>query len=106
MNIAGFVKTTLLDYPGHLACTVFTQGCNLRCPFCQNGSLVLPEFYDEPLDTEEILAHIRKRSSILEGVCITGGEPTLMPDLKDFIKEIKDLVDAVMAQPVIDRNDR
>ena len=91
MQIAGFVKTTLLDYPGRLACTVFTQGCNLRCPFCQNGSLVLPEYFETPLDTEEILAHIKKRSSVLEGVCITGGEPTLMPDLKDFIKKIKEL---------------
>ena len=91
MKIAGFVKTTLLDYPGHLACTVFTQGCNMRCPFCQNGSLVLPEYFEEPLSTSGILAHIKKRSAILEGVCITGGEPTLMPDLKDFIKEIKEI---------------
>ena len=91
MKIAGFVKTTLLDYPGRLACTVFTQGCNLRCPFCQNGSLVLPEYFETPLDTEEILSHIRKRSSVLEGVCITGGEPTLMPDLAAFIRQIKDL---------------
>ena len=90
MKIAGFVKTTLLDYPGHLAATVFTQGCNLRCPFCQNGSLVLPEYFETPLDTKEVLSHIKKRSSVLEGVCITGGEPTLMPDLHVFIREIKD----------------
>ncbi len=89
MRIGGFLPTTLLDYPGHLACTVFTQGCNLRCPFCQNGSLVLPEHFDAPLSEEDILTKIKKRSGILEGVCISGGEPTLQPDLEDFILKIR-----------------
>lgn len=91
MRIGGFLPTTLLDYPGHIACTIFTQCCNLRCPFCQNGSLVLPDLFEPPLSEEEILGKIRKRSSILEGVCISGGEPTLQPDLKDFIDRIRAL---------------
>ena len=91
MRIGGFVSTTLLDYPGKLACTVFTQGCNMRCPFCQNGGLVLPEYFDDPMDEEAILAKIRKRSHVLEGVCISGGEPTLQPDLPEFLQKIKDL---------------
>ena len=91
MRIGGFLPTTLLDFPGHLACTIFTQGCNLRCPFCQNGALVLPELFEEPLSEEDILSKIRKRSGILEGVCISGGEPTLQPDLTDFICSIKSL---------------
>ncbi len=90
MKIAGFVPTTLLDYPEKLACTLFTAGCNFRCPFCQNGSLVLEQ---EPKykDIDEIFAFLKKRKSILEGVCITGGEPTLQKDLPDFIAKIKEL---------------
>lgn len=93
MLIGGFLPTTLLDYPEKLACTVFTQGCNYRCPFCQNGSLVLDNISDatEKYDEEEILQIIRKRKNILEGVCISGGEPTIQKDLKDFIMKIKDL---------------
>ena len=91
MIIGGFLPTTMLDYPGRLACTVFTRGCNLRCPFCQNSSLVLPECFEAPQDIEDVLAHIKKRRNILEGVCITGGEPTLHADLPDFIRRIKEL---------------
>ena len=91
MLIGGFQSTTLLDYPGHLACTVFTQGCNFRCPFCQNGSLVLPEKFDLPFSEEDILARIKKRSGIYEGVCVSGGEPTNQPDLSEFLKKIKDM---------------
>ena len=91
MLIGGFQSTTLLDYPGHLACTVFTQGCNFRCPFCQNGSLVLPEKFDPPFSEEDILARIKKRSVIYEGVCVSGGEPTNQPDLSEFLKKIKDM---------------
>lgn len=91
MNIGGFLPTTMLDYPGRLACTVFTCGCNLRCPFCQNGSLVLPALFEDPLDTGDVIAHIKKRRNILEGVCITGGEPTLHADLPDLIRLINDL---------------
>lgn len=91
MYICGLNKTTLLDYPEHLAATIFLGGCDFRCPFCQNSSLVLPERYPAPIDPKEVLAFLKKRSSILEGVCITGGEPTLQKDLPDFICDIKSL---------------
>ena len=91
MQIAGFLPTTMLDYPGRLACTVFTRGCTLRCPFCQNAGLVVPEAYDPLIDEEEVIARIKKRSHILEGVCISGGEPTLQTDLRAFILRIREL---------------
>ncbi len=89
MDIGGFQSTTLLDYPEHLACTVFTRGCNMRCPFCQNGSLVIKELFGSVYDEDEIIKRIEKRKNILEGVCISGGEPTLQPDLIPFIKTIR-----------------
>ncbi len=91
MKIYGFQKTTLLDYPGHVAATVFTGGCNFRCPFCQNGSLVLDPESQPLISEEEVLAHLEKRRGILEGVCITGGEPTLQPDLAGFIRRVKSM---------------
>lgn len=91
MQIHGFNKTTLLDFPGHLASTVFTGGCNMRCPYCQNADLVLNPM-SQPLISEEVVFdHIKKRKGIIEGVCITGGEPTLQADLEDFIKRLKEL---------------
>jgi len=91
MNIHGFTKTTLLDYPGLVAATIFTGGCNFRCPFCHNYELVLaPDVFPKE-DPDEILAFLRKRLGILKGVCITGGEPTLNPDLKDFIARVKEI---------------
>lgn len=80
---------TMLDYPGKVACTIFTYGCNLRCPFCHNASLVIDEA--ELLDIEEIMAYINKRKGILDGVCITGGEPLLQGGTLDLIKRIKEL---------------
>lgn len=91
MKICGLNKTTLLDYPGKVACTIFIGGCNFRCPFCQNSSLVLQHHAQPEISQEEIFKFLRKRQGILEGVCITGGEPTLYPDLVEFIKKIKDL---------------
>lgn len=92
MTLSGLMKLTLLDYPGRVACTVFTAGCNFRCPFCHNASLVnIPQGGGYKLEEEEFFAFIRKRFGILDGVCITGGEPTLMPDLTEFIKKIKDI---------------
>ncbi len=91
MLIHGFNKTTLLDYPGLVAATVFTGGCNFRCPFCQNGDLVLNPMSQPLIPEEEVLSHLKKRKGITQGLCITGGEPTLNPDLKDFIKKVKDI---------------
>lgn len=91
MHINGFLKTTLLDYPGQVACTVFCGSCNFRCPFCHNGDLVLTP-QSMPLIAEDtIFAHLRKRQGILDGVCVTGGEPTLQPDLPDFLRKVKKL---------------
>lgn len=91
MQIHGLNKTTLLDYPKHLAATIFTGACNFRCPFCQNASLVLHPSTEPVIPTEEVLDYLKKRSGILEGVCITGGEPTLQPDLADFLLQIRQL---------------
>ena len=91
MNIHGFTKTTLLDYPGMVAATVFTGNCNFRCPFCHNYELVLNPDVFPAEDPEEILGFLKKRFGILKGVCISGGEPTLDPDLKPFIQEIKNI---------------
>ena len=85
MTICGFQKLTLLDYPGRVAATVFTGGCNLRCPFCHNAQLVTDLRRTPVLDTDEVLAYLQKRRGILDGVCITGGEPTLQPDLPAFL---------------------
>lgn len=89
MQILGLNKTTLLDYPEHVAATVFTGGCNFRCPFCHNMDLVLGEV-EPALSTEDFFAFLEKRKGILDGVCITGGEPTLQKDLPDFIRGIRD----------------
>lgn len=90
MKIAGLQKLTLLDYPEKTACTVFTWGCNLRCPFCHNAPLVVtpPE---RLIDPEEIYAFLRKRRGILDGVCVTGGEPLLQDDLLGFLRPIKEM---------------
>ena len=90
MQIHGFNKTTLLDYPGLLASTVFTGGCNFRCPFCQNADLVLDPTSQPLIDENDIFDHINKRKGIIQGVCITGGEPTLQKDLEDFVKRLKE----------------
>lgn len=91
MRINGFQKTTLLDYPGYLAATVFIGGCNFLCPYCHNASLVLSPGSLPVFSKEEVLHTLAKRKGILEGVCITGGEPTLEAGLTEFIKEIKDI---------------
>ena len=91
MNIQGLQKLTLLDYPGKVACTIFFAGCNFRCPFCHNASLVTHIDPEENIPREEVFAFLRKRTGILDGVCITGGEPLLAPDLEAFIREIKAL---------------
>jgi pyruvate formate lyase activating enzyme len=91
MYFHGFNKFTLLDYPKHLAATIFVGGCNMRCPFCHNGSLVLRPQSQPIIHADDILSYLNKRKSILEGVCITGGEPTLYTDLPSFISQIKEI---------------
>ena len=90
MLISGLQKLTLLDYPGKMACTVFTGGCDFRCPFCHNASLVRnPEDFPR-IKEDEFFDFLEKRKNILEGVCITGGEPTIQKDLKEFIIRIRE----------------
>lgn len=91
MQICGLQKTTLLDYPGRVAATIFTFGCNFRCPYCHNMNLVEPEHKPEIFSKEEIMSFLKKRAGILEGVCITGGEPTIDPELVELVREIKEL---------------
>ncbi len=93
MVIAGLQKMTLLDYPGKVACTVFLQGCNFRCPFCHNRDLL--DASPETISTDELLAFLQKRQGLLDAVCISGGEPTLHADLADLIRTIKALGYAV-----------
>ena len=96
MLIKGLQKLTLLDFPEKMACTLFTFGCNFRCPFCHNASLVLAARADGAIIEEEnFFKFLRSRRGILEGVCISGGEPTLQPDLPDFIRKVKELGFAV-----------
>ena len=87
----GLQKLTLLDYPGVMACTVFTNGCNFRCPFCHNASIVTGKESDMPLDSSELLNFLAGRKKILDGICITGGEPLLHSEIPEIISEIKKL---------------
>ena len=91
MKILGLQKLTLLDYPEKTACTVFFGGCNFRCPFCHNASVVAEDGGIAEIAREEIIAFLKKRKAVLDGVCITGGEPLLCGDLADFLREIKSL---------------
>lgn len=91
MHFAGLQKLTLLDYPGKTAATAFTHGCNFRCPFCHNARLVVPHASEEQISAEEILAYLSKRRGLIDGLCLTGGEPTLQSDLPDFCREAKAL---------------
>jgi pyruvate formate lyase activating enzyme len=91
MLISGLQKLTLLDYPGQVACTVFTGGCNFRCPFCHNSPLVLPEQLAHDTDEEQVLSFLSKRIGVLDGVAITGGEPLLHKDIGSFLAKVKAL---------------
>ena len=93
MKIVGIQKLTLLDYPGKVACTVFLNGCNFRCPYCHNAELLGDA--EEVMTVAGLLAFLRKRQGILEGVCITGGEPTLHPELPALLGEVRALGYAV-----------
>ena len=90
MKIAGMQKLSLLDYPDKVAAIIFTQGCNFNCPFCQNSELIKTKSKDE-IPEDEIINYLTKRKKILDGLVISGGEPTLQKDLKSFIKKVKEL---------------
>lgn len=91
MDICGFRKTTLLDYPEHVAATIFTGGCNFCCPFCHNAGLVLDVKEQPRIAVQEILHYLQKRRGILQGICVTGGEPTLQSDLAQLLVQIKEM---------------
>ena len=88
MKIAGYEKLSVQDYPNHISCIIFTQGCNLKCPFCQNSTLI-PLDSKNLIDEQEILDYLNLRKKVLDGVTISGGEPTLQKDLEEFIRKIK-----------------
>lgn len=89
MYLGGLQKLTLLDYPGKLACTIFTSGCNYRCPFCHNAALVTHP--GESVSVDSVLEFLRKRRGVLQGVCVTGGEPLLQRDIWDLLRQIREL---------------
>jgi pyruvate formate lyase activating enzyme len=91
MKISGLQKLTLLDFPGRTACTVFTAGCNFRCPFCYNAPLVTKAAEQPSIDMDYLFAFLKNRRGLLDGVAVTGGEPTLQPDLEDFIIKVREL---------------
>lgn len=90
MKFYGFQKMTMLDFPGRVVCTVFTGGCNLRCPFCHNALLVT-QVDNVVYDEEEIISYLKKRKGLLDGICVSGGEPLLQIGLEDFLKRVKEL---------------
>lgn len=91
MEIKGLAKTTLLDYPGHVAATLFVGNCQFKCPFCHNGSLVTQASALPNIPLEEVYTFLEKRKGVLDGVCITGGEPTFQPDLRELLYNIKEM---------------
>lgn len=91
MKICGLQKVTLLDFPGKVACTVFTGGCNFRCPFCHNASLVRPQSLPPAMEEDELLAFLKKRQGVLDGVAVTGGEPLLHPELPELLARVREL---------------
>lgn len=93
MKIAGLVKQSFIDYPDKMACVIFTQGCNFRCGYCHNPSLVLPKLFGQNklIDETEVLSYLESRKGWLEGVVVTGGEPTIHGDLPEFLRKVKSI---------------
>lgn len=91
MNVFGMEKLSMVDYDGKIAATIFTGGCNFRCPFCHNSSLVLDYQTLSKIDEQEVLTYLEKRKGLLDGVCVSGGEPTLQKDLSLFLEKVKKL---------------
>ena len=91
MKIGGFVRSSLVNYPGKVAAVIFTQGCNFRCPYCHNPQLVYPELFTEPVPFEHVWDFLKERCGLLEGVVFCGGEPTLQEDLLETICKVRSL---------------
>lgn len=114
MQIGGFQKVTLLDFPSKVASIIFTKGCNFRCPYCQNGSLVLDTGNIKLVDMDEILSYLNKRKNVLDGVCISGGEPLIQKNIKELLINLKGMgflikldtngTNPVMLEELIDLN--
>ena len=88
MVIQGLQKLTLLDYPGKVACTVFTAGCNFRCPFCHNASLVIDTYKNTAIPEDDMWSFLKKRKGVLDGVCVTGGEPLIQHGIDVVSREM------------------
>lgn len=91
MIVCGFEKFSMVDFDGKIACTVFTGGCNFRCPFCHNGALVVGNVKAQEIDEQEVFDYLKKRKGLVDAVCVTGGEPTMHKDLPQFLKDVRDL---------------
>ena len=90
MVISGFQKLTLVDFPGHTACIIFTQGCNFKCPFCHNSGLIQGANNSNKIDEQVLFDYLDKRKGLIDGVCVSGGEPLLQKDIELFIRKIKE----------------
>lgn len=91
MKINGYEKFSMVDFGDKICCTVFTGGCNLRCPFCHNGALVIGDVKANQIDDEEVIDYLKKRKGLVDAVSVTGGEATLQPDLADFLRRVKEI---------------
>ncbi len=91
MIVCGFEKFSMVDFDGRIACTVFTGGCNFRCPFCHNGALVVGNVKAQEIDVKEVFDYLKKRKGLVDAVCVTGGEPTMHKDLPGFLREVRSL---------------
>ncbi len=91
MILCGYEKFSMVDFDGRIACTVFTGGCNFRCPFCHNAPLVVGNLKSQQIDENEVFDYLQKRKGLVDAVCVTGGEPTLQPDLCDFLAKVRSM---------------
>ena len=91
MNVCGFEKFSMVDYDGKIACTVFTGGCNFRCPFCHNGSLVIGDVKSQEIPIQEVFDYLGKRKGLVDAVCVTGGEATLQHGLAEFYAKVREM---------------